>query len=90
MDSGKRERALGMAYEAARLNEIAAVQSITGVVFLDSQLWIILSLMVFYLTVVRTVELLHATGRHPHKLQTPSRILIDHQVIQRMPVKMDQ
>lgn len=91
MDSGKQECVLGMLYEVARLNGKAPPQGITSVVFLDSQLWITLNLMVFYLIVVRTVvELFHATERLPHRLLTPSHNLQDHQVIQRMRVKMDQ
>ena len=84
MASGKQECALDTVYEVARLNEKAAPEGITIVVFLDSPLWITLNLMVLYLIVIRTVNLFHVTGRLPLKHPMPIHNLQDPQV------KMDQ
>lgn len=90
MDSGKQECALGMLYEVVKLNEKVVPRGITSVASLDKQLWITLNLMVYFLIVVRTLELFHRTKRPPHRLLISSPHLQDHPVIQRMLVKQDQ
>lgn len=90
MDSGKQECAPDMLYEVVKLNEKAVPQGITSVVFLDKRQWITLNLMVCYLIVVRTIELLHRTRRPPHRRLISSHHLQDHPVIQRMLVKQNQ